>query len=158
MPASKLKLIWTAITIVLLIYTGTYVPYKVAYSSGEKSFTDDMEMLIDFLFFLDIIVNFISAYEDKERNLEFRLHKIALTYVTSWFFLDVVSSIPYQLMEADSNEPSSKALLKLAKIPRLYRLLRMLRLVKMMRLIRYNRTVKKYYYLFKLNPGVTKMI
>ena len=65
------------------------------YVGASGTVVDAAELGIDVLFMLDILINFISAYEDREKNIIFQFHKIVLNYITSWFFLDVVSSIPY---------------------------------------------------------------
>lgn len=43
----------------------------------------------------DLIINFISAYEDRDKNIEVRLKFIALSYIKSWFFLDIAACIPF---------------------------------------------------------------
>jgi hypothetical protein len=79
----------------LVIYTGTYIPFKTAFVEESPDYVNWIELAIDSLFIVDIVVNFISAYEDKEKNVEFRLTKIAYSYITSWFLLDIVSCIPF---------------------------------------------------------------
>jgi hypothetical protein len=71
MPSSGFKTFWNTITICLLIYTGTYVPFKTAFIQNSSKIVDNMELGIDCLFIIDIIINFISAYEDKEKNIIF---------------------------------------------------------------------------------------
>ncbi len=93
---------------VFLVYTGTYMPFKVAFLTNTGHVENFLELIIDCIFMMDIVVNFISAYEDRERNIEHRLSKIALSYITSWFLLDVFSSIPYQLLQhSDDNDVES---------------------------------------------------
>lgn len=76
-PFSKTKNIWNVVMMLLVIYTGTYIPYKTAFIDSSSSLVNYIELGIDSLFVFDIIVNFLSAYEDSERNVEFRLTKIA---------------------------------------------------------------------------------
>ncbi|CDW89105.1 cation channel family protein [Stylonychia lemnae] len=78
---------------------GTYIPYKTAFIESSSDTVNTIELSIDSLFIIDIIVNFISAYEDSERNIEFRFFKIAQKYVTSWFIFDVMSCIPFQYLD-----------------------------------------------------------
>ena len=66
-----------------------------------------MELLVDTLFFIDISLTFISAYEDKDRNIEFRIGKIAYSYIKSWFLIDVVSSVPFQMVNFTPNSQTS---------------------------------------------------
>jgi len=91
MPDSKLKTFWNAIIAALLIYTATVVPYRTAFldsaSEGYKLF----EYCVDALFFLDLIVNFVSAYEDKDKRIEVRLSYISVSYLKSWFAFDLVA-------------------------------------------------------------------
>lgn len=79
----------------LVVYTGTYIPYKTAFVEESPDYVNYIELSIDSLFIVDMIVNFISAYEDRDKNIEFRLTKIAQGYLTSWFLFDCVSCIPF---------------------------------------------------------------
>ena len=79
----------------LMFYTATYIPYKTAYIDSSADYVNNIELAIDCLFIMDIIFNFITAYEDSDKNVEFRIGKIASTYVKSWFLLDSFSSIPF---------------------------------------------------------------
>jgi hypothetical protein len=110
MPKSKFKSFWNALIMIFLVYTGTYVPFKVAFLNTDNSLIENfMELIIDCIFMFDIVVNFISAYEDRECNIEHRLSKIALSYITSWFLLDVFSSIPYQLINNNDESGGGSA-------------------------------------------------
>ena len=98
MPNSRFKNFWNIVMMVLLVYTGTYVPYKTAFLDTTSRFVFILELVLDSIFMLDLIINFLSAYEDKDKNVEFRLPYIAFNYIRSWFFLDVVACIPFQLL------------------------------------------------------------
>lgn len=63
----------------LLLYTATYVPYKTAFVEESPNYVNNIEFSIDSLFFVDLVVNFISAYETADKNIEFRLSVISLT-------------------------------------------------------------------------------
>jgi hypothetical protein len=76
--------------VVLLLYTAVYVPYRTAFIDDSSEFMTIFELTIDILFFLDIIVNFFSAYEEDEK-IEVRLRKITKKYLKTWFFLDFIA-------------------------------------------------------------------
>ena len=121
-----------------MLYTATYVPYRVAFVDGDSSFGFQLfENSLDGLFFIDIFVNFLSALEKKDGSYECNLKIIAKTYVKSWFFLDLVATIPTQLFELNTTGKSTNVnkLLRLARLPRLYRLLRILRLIKIFKIL-----------------------
>lgn len=94
-PSSPIKNFWNIVIMVLLIYTGTYVPYAISFIQTTTVVDNWLELSIDSLFMFDVFINFISAYEDNDKNIEFRLNKIAWQYLTSWFIMDVLSSVPF---------------------------------------------------------------
>ena len=97
MPDSKFKTFWNIAVIVLLAYTSTFVPFQVAFVDQDSSFEIFLNYLVDILFGVDIIVNFLSAYETNHR-VETRLKPIAKNYLTGWFTLDLVATFPTQLI------------------------------------------------------------
>lgn len=56
--------------------------------------------MVDGFFLLDIIINFLSAYENSEGKTIVNCKSIAVNYLTGWFLLDLSTSIPVQLLEA----------------------------------------------------------
>ena len=136
--------------IFMLGYVATLVPYHICFGANDTeagyTFTGIIEIIVDFLFFVDIIVNFLSAYDDPITNLPvIDMKLIAQRYISSWFFLDLLAVFPFEGLEAiirsgdgemqDGNLDSVK-LTRLARLPRLYKLLRVLRLLKMLRVFR----------------------
>jgi Ion transport protein len=95
MPDSQILSAWNIVMMLLLLYTATYVPFKTAFVENSSDLVNNIEFSIDSLFFLDLIVNFISAYETADKNVEFRLSQIAFTYLRTWFIFDVFSCIPF---------------------------------------------------------------
>lgn len=101
------------------------------------------------MFFTDIIVNFLSALEKKDGNIDCNFKTIARSYISSWFLLDLVATIPTQVFDPSSfgsgTSSSSSAnvnkLLRLARLPRLYRLLRILRLFKVFKIMQNNEAI-----------------
>jgi hypothetical protein len=99
LPDHPFKRYWNILIIFLLVYVATYVPYNISFSKsrGDEplSFGDVFDGVVDFLFFVDIIVNFISSYDDPETNLPvIHLKVIARNYIFSWFFIDLIAVFP----------------------------------------------------------------
>ena len=91
--------------LVILMYTATYAPFRVAFYSEPSS--DSLlifETLVDFLFMFDIIVMFFSPYDREDGSLECRHKKIAKNYFFGALWIDVVASIPTQFFEAKGDE------------------------------------------------------
>lgn len=104
----------------------------------DSSFASFLNYLVDVLFGIDIIVNFLSAYEENHR-IEVRFKNIFKNYISGWFFIDLVATFPTQiLIKAEENTGVNK-LARLARLPRLYRLFRVLRIFKIFKLFKYNK-------------------
>lgn len=99
MPDDLFKRFWNIIMIFLLAYVATYVPYGICFVQkppGSPMETDDyIDLGVDGLFGIDIIVNFLSSYEDPVTSLPvINLRKIAVNYLTGWFVLDLIAVLP----------------------------------------------------------------
>ena len=66
-----------------------------------------LDLLVDWLFLADIGLNFHTTYVGKDGEIIDNLRMIRMNYLRSWFFLDLVSSLPfgilYFVMERGSN-------------------------------------------------------
>ena len=57
-----------------------------------------IETIIDSLFFCDITLNFITGYIDEMNRLIMNQKKIAARYLKSWFCIDVIATVPFELI------------------------------------------------------------
>lgn len=97
LPESQPRLIWNFIVLCLLLYTATFVPYRTAFIDEDDpdSFIVQFEIFIDSMYMLDFCLNFLMAYEDRDKKIEKRLRFIAINYIKGWFLLDFVSCVPF---------------------------------------------------------------
>lgn len=84
---------------ILLLYTASYMPYRLSFIDSVTLQNIIFDSSIDLLFICDIIIHFFSAYEDPKIGLVTNLKKIALQYLFSWFLFDIFSCLPMQLLE-----------------------------------------------------------
>ena len=68
MPTDQFKTLWNILIVLLLIYTALFVPFKLAFIETDTDTLKMFEILVDLIFGLDIIVNFVSATEDLVTN------------------------------------------------------------------------------------------
>lgn len=151
LPNHTFKNVWNAILALLLIYTATIMPFRLAFVDGESY--DRwwyLDILVDALFFIDILVNINSAYLDNEGQLVTNRCKIFVKYLKTWLLLDIVACIPFNLIspEEDSSNSSGGSgnynnLIRLIRLPRLYRLLRISRIFKMIKHYKNNELIEK---------------
>ena len=137
MPGNKIKTAWDIIIIFLLIYTATFVPYQVAFIDDVSTTLYVIMTFLDVLFIIDLPIQFITAYEISNRMIEVRLRYIALHYIKTWFFFDLLACFPSQIIELVwSGKGGYNWLVRLARLPRLYWLIRIFRIFKMIKLVK----------------------
>lgn len=140
-PNHWFKSLWNVILTVLLIYTATVMPYRIAFvEEGDSGAWLVVEYMLNFLFFVDFIINCTSGYYDNDGKVVLERGKIILTYLRGWLLIDLVACIPFTLIDMGTGGSSSgssggssmsyNSLIRLMRVPRLYRLLRISRLFK----------------------------
>lgn len=158
---STFKKIWNIVVILLLIYTATYAPYRMAFVESVGPMMYVFETLIDSLFIMDFLVNLIAAYENEDGTVEKSWKKILINYLKGWFFLDLVASFPFQVFEVfgmNSGGGKYNTLRKLARLPRLMRIFRVLRIVKLIKVIKNNKGLQQLLDKISMNPGIMRLI
>lgn len=150
MPESPKKQRWDILIALLLVYTGLAVPLRVAFYDIASPGFIVFELLIDFCFITDIVLTFFSAYE-KHGIIEVRHKQIAQAYLQGWFWIDLISSIPFQLFELNHDNQSSGFL-------QIVRLFRVLRLLKLLRFTKKNGASAQLAKSFQLTSSVASMV
>nr|XP_022331251.1 potassium/sodium hyperpolarization-activated cyclic nucleotide-gated channel 3-like isoform X2 [Crassostrea virginica] len=170
-PCSNFRFYWDLFMLVLLLANLIILPVAISFFNNDL--TDEwiaFNCISDTVFFLDIIINFrtgiiLNDFAD-EIILDPKL--IAKHYVKSWFFLDLVSTIPmdyiflwwdaetdiYQMVHAGTRsrvDAGSYWQGRALRILRLAKLLSLLRLLRLSRLVRYVQQWEE----FDANPCMT---
>lgn len=132
LPSSPIAKLWQTVLFCLMMYTAVVTPYRICIVQETTTEWTIAETCVDCCFMLDIILTFFTAYQDSELKLVVSRRKIAWRYVRSWFIIDSIASVPFQLFEAGIGSRQYSKLVRLMRLPRLYKLLRLVRLVKML--------------------------
>lgn len=90
-PDSSIKSYWNLVLTLLLLYTASYMPYGISFVDTTYYDLVVFEVCVDMLFIVDVFLNFFTAYEDNRLGIETRYHRIAATYLSTWFFPDILS-------------------------------------------------------------------
>lgn len=78
-----------------------FVPFNVCFVDDITDLQYWFDNLVDFSFFVDIVLAFFTAIL-KDGDGYITNHKIiAVMYLKSWFLLDVITTIPFQLILSD---------------------------------------------------------
>lgn len=95
---SSRKIKWDIFIALLLIMVCMIIPFRLAFSDDESLEWDIAYYVMDFFFLLDMILSFFTTYSDPDKATEIADRKeIAVYYVKSWFFIDLISIIPFDL-------------------------------------------------------------
>ncbi|CAL8259816.1 unnamed protein product [Arctogadus glacialis] len=123
------KALWDWLILLATFYVAVTVPYNVSFtpydeadSSARSTIVSDIA--VEMLFILDIILNFRTTYVSQSGQVVYEARSICLHYATSWFFVDLVAALPFDLLYAFNITVTS--LVHLLKTVRLLRLLRLL--------------------------------
>ena len=83
------------ITMYYLVYNPYYISsYKKINPQDEFIFGDILNIVMEFIFIIDFILQFVRAYYDFDDNLIKNNKKIIFNYLNSWFFIDLICIIP----------------------------------------------------------------
>lgn len=121
LPCSDTRIYWDVLVLSLVAYYGFAVPVMIAFP--ESDIPLGMEIVFILIFTLDIFMNFLTAYEipsgKNQGWLETRTDLIAKRYLAFWFWLDTVSTIPFDMFFGEDG-----TWIRLTKIFRLLRICR----------------------------------
>lgn len=63
-PASKFKIFWNLMILILIIFLAIIVPYRIPFEENITNAWLATDIIMDTIFLVDIIFNFNTAYED----------------------------------------------------------------------------------------------
>ncbi|KAH9497395.1 Potassium/sodium hyperpolarization-activated cyclic nucleotide-gated channel 3 [Dermatophagoides farinae] len=142
---------WDLCMLLLLVANLIVLPVTISF------FKDDLStrwiafnILSDTIFLLDILVNFRTGIMNPDLPEQVILDpkQIAHGYIRSWFFLDLISSIPldylYLVFNQDFDDNYQASIWQAGRALRILRILKMLSLLRLLRLSRLVRYVSQW--------------
>nr|XP_045230779.1 potassium voltage-gated channel subfamily H member 4 isoform X5 [Macaca fascicularis] len=123
------KAIWDGLILLATFYVAVTVPYNVCFSGDDDTpitsrHTLVSDIAVEMLFILDIILNFRTTYVSQSGQVISAPRSIGLHYLATWFFVDLIAALPFDLLYVFNITVTS--LVHLLKTVRLLRLLRLL--------------------------------
>ncbi|AQK86135.1 potassium channel AKT2/3 [Zea mays] len=118
---------WDTLMVVLVAYSAWVYPFEVAFmNASPKGGLEVADMVVDLFFAVDIVLTFFVAYIDPRTQLLVRdRKKITLRYLSTFFIMDVASTIPFQsLAYLITGEVRENAAYSMLGVLRLWRLRR----------------------------------
>ncbi|KAJ8331770.1 hypothetical protein QVD99_002017 [Batrachochytrium dendrobatidis] len=132
---------WDALSFALLVFTASVTPWETAFINGplQINVLFLINILVDLVFFTDMFVQMRTPYRDSQTGKLVRdISRISTKYLRTWFFIDLLSVIPFELLELVKDGKTDLYQL------RLLRFLRLARLLKLIRVFRASRKLKQW--------------
>lgn len=157
-PCSSFRFYWDLCMLLLLVANLIILPVAISF------FNDDLSTrwiafncLSDTIFLIDIVVNFRTGImqQDNAEQVILDPKLIAKHYLRTWFFLDLISSIPLDYIFLIFNQVNDFSenfqILHAGRALRILRLAKLLSLVRLLRLSRLVRYVSQWEEVYFLN-------
>lgn len=120
-PNNKFALFWNLFNLISIIYLVTMLPFLIAFQI-DGTFFMIFEGFLNVFFILDIFINMITSYRKKDGDWEISNKKILVNYLKGYFILDVLTSIPFDLLlssiESFADNPYNK-MFRILKLPKI---------------------------------------
>jgi len=134
-PHESIRLRWDILIAIVMFYLLLDIPLKICFEVDLPLSHpwSQAELAVDYLFMLDLLFNFTTGYVTETEFVTDR-RRIAWNYLHGWFSLDLVTSMPFELV-VGGGTGSVSAVSKVLKFARFIRLLKLLRILRLMTLI-----------------------
>uniref|UniRef100_A0A2K6FDX3 Voltage-gated delayed rectifier potassium channel KCNH8 n=1 Tax=Propithecus coquereli TaxID=379532 RepID=A0A2K6FDX3_PROCO len=101
---STFKAGWDWLILLATFYVAVTVPYNVCFIGNDDLSTTRSttvsDIAVEILFIIDIILNFRTTYVSKSGQVIFEARSICIHYVTTWFIIDLIAALPFDLLYA----------------------------------------------------------
>ena len=96
------KTVWDWLILLLTFYTAVTVPYNAAYKNKTMDQVPLLvvDSIVDVVFFVDIILNFHTTFVGPSGEVISDPKIIRMNYLRSWFVIDLLSCLPYDVFNA----------------------------------------------------------
>uniref|UniRef100_A0A4W5KCZ6 Voltage-gated delayed rectifier potassium channel KCNH4 n=1 Tax=Hucho hucho TaxID=62062 RepID=A0A4W5KCZ6_9TELE len=99
---STFKAGWDWLILLATFYVAVTVPYNVCFI-GDHDLTRSTtvsDIAVEILFIIDIVFSFRTTYVSKSGQVIFSARLICIHYMTTWFIIDLVAALPFDLLYA----------------------------------------------------------
>lgn len=131
-PENYSRFAWEIFIMVFLILLGIMLPYISAFEPNNEVLSDSVDNISIVVFSIDIFVNFNTGFYEKGVLILDRV-KIFKNYLSFWFWVDFLSTIPIDKVfgfDSDSNNQAGR-IIKFVRVLRVLKLLKLIRLTKL---------------------------
>ncbi|EMJ91917.1 transporter, cation channel family protein [Leptospira alstonii serovar Pingchang str. 80-412] len=95
-PDSRMRILWDIVIFVCILYASVESPLRIVLSYEQGFAVNGLYILVDFLYFGDILFYIFSPEFVKGKRVYIRRENI-LRYLKTWFFFDFIAAFPFEL-------------------------------------------------------------
>lgn len=130
-----MKANWDLWLTLLLIITCVITPYRIAFEAkGHVELRANIvSVAIDIFFLTDMVFSFFTAYTDDDFKIVDDRSTIAKGYLKSWFVIDALAIIPFEVFLGGSG---MNEVVRLARIGKLYKLIKLTKLMRVLKIVK----------------------
>ncbi|XP_034531232.1 potassium voltage-gated channel subfamily H member 5 [Notolabrus celidotus] len=123
------KTTWDWVILILTFYTAIMVPYNVSFKTKQNNIVWlVLDSVVDVIFLVDIVLNFHTTFVGPGGEVISDPKLIRMNYLKTWFVIDLLSCLPYDIINAFENvDEGISSLFSSLKVVRLLRLGRVAR-------------------------------
>ncbi|KAL7830809.1 hypothetical protein SRHO_G00319360 [Serrasalmus rhombeus] len=131
---STFKAGWDWLILLATFYVAVTVPYNVCFIGDDDltRSTTVSDIAVEILFIIDIVLSFRTTYVSKSGQVIFNARQICIHYLTTWFIIDLVAALPFDLLYTFRVSVVSHRQVSVVHLLKTIRLLRLLRLLQKM--------------------------
>uniref|UniRef100_A0A8C5NE43 Potassium voltage-gated channel, subfamily H (eag-related), member 1a n=1 Tax=Gouania willdenowi TaxID=441366 RepID=A0A8C5NE43_GOUWI len=98
------KTTWDWVILILTFYTAIMVPYNVSFKTKQNNVTWlVVDSIVDVIFLVDIVLNFHTTFVGPAGEVISDPKLIRMNYLKTWFVIDLLSCLPYDVINAFEN-------------------------------------------------------
>lgn len=98
------KTTWDWIILILTFYTAIMVPYNVSFRTKQNNLAWlVVDSVVDVIFLIDIVLNFHTTFVGPAGEVISDAKLIRMNYLKTWFVIDLLSCLPYDIINAFEN-------------------------------------------------------
>jgi len=165
-PQSAFVQKWDLAMLWLMAFTATVTPYEIGFLETQIDILFFLNRIADIGFVTDIFIQFRLGFFDQDKlKFEMRKDMIAKRYFSSWFAIDAISTVPYDVIalflgggsgggDGDGGDGGGDNLSQL----NILRILKLLKMVKMLRVLKSARILKRLVAAAGLSNATTQLL
>lgn len=90
--------------LILTFYTAIMVPYNVSFKTKQNNIAWlVLDSVVDVIFLVDIVLNFHTTFVGPGGEVISDPKLIRMNYLKTWFVIDLLSCLPYDIINAFEN-------------------------------------------------------